>query len=122
NRDYALFPQQFVNIRLLVDSLSNQLVVPNVAVQNGQQGTLIYVLEDKSRVHLKTVQVGITTDTTTQILGGITDADRVVVDGTDRLVEGAQVRVRAPGETADSTDGSGRGGRAGKSQRGDSAQ
>jgi multidrug efflux system membrane fusion protein len=125
NRDYALFPQQFVNIRLLVDSLSNQLVVPNVAVQNGQQGTFVYAVDAKSRVHLKTVQVGITTDTTTQILDGITDGDRVVVDGTDRLVEGAQVRVRAQGETADSTDGggrSGRGGRGGRSQRGDSAQ
>jgi multidrug efflux system membrane fusion protein len=96
NRDYALYPQQFVNVRLLVDSLTGQLVVPNVAIQNGQQGTFVYVVDDKSRVHLKTVQTGVTTDTTTQILGGITDGDRVVVDGTDRLVEGAQVRVRAP--------------------------
>ena len=62
NKDNALFPQQFVNIRLLVDTLTNQLVVPNVAVQNGQQGTFVYVVDDDSRVHLKTVQVGITTD------------------------------------------------------------
>jgi multidrug efflux system membrane fusion protein len=124
NRDYALYPQQFVNVRLLVDSLSNQMVVPNVAIQNGQQGTFVYVVDDNSRVHLKTVQVGVTTDTTTQILGGITEGDRVVVDGTDRLVEGAQVRVRAPGETADSADGGGRSGRGrgSRSQRGDSAQ
>ena len=124
NSDYALYPQQFVNVRLLVDSLTSQLVVPNVAVQNGQQGTFVYVVDDKSRVHLKTVQAGITTDTNTQILSGITDGDRVVVDGTDRLVEGAQVRVRAPGETADSPDGGGRGGRGrgGRNQRGDSAQ
>jgi len=124
NRDYALYPQQFVNVRLLVDSLTNQLVVPNVAIQNGQQGTFVYVVDAKSRVHLKTVQAGVTTDTTTQILGGIADGDHVVVDGTDRLVEGAQVRVRAPGETADPTDGGGRGGRGRGSsgQRGDSAQ
>ncbi len=63
NKDNALFPQQFVNIRLLVDTLTNQLVVPNVAVQNGQQGTFVYVVDDDSRVHLKTVQVGITTET-----------------------------------------------------------
>ena len=54
NKDNALFPQQFVNIRLLVDTLTNQLVVPNVAVQNGQQGTFVYVVDDDSKVHLKT--------------------------------------------------------------------
>jgi multidrug efflux system membrane fusion protein len=122
NRDSALFPQQFVNVRLLVDSLTKQLVVPNVAIQNGQQGTFVYVVDDRSRVYLKPVQVGITTDTSAQILGGIADADRVVVDGTDRLVEGAQVRVRAPGEAGDSNDaGAGRG-RNRRGSRGDTAQ
>jgi multidrug efflux system membrane fusion protein len=98
NTDNALFPQQFVNIRLLVDTLGNQLVVPNVAVQNGQQGTFVYVVDSDSRVHLKTVQVGITTETSSDILGGLSDGDRVVVDGTDRLIEGAEVRVRKAGE------------------------
>src|SRR5262249_58855852 len=61
NKDNALFPQQFVNIHLMVDSLSDQLVVPNVAVQNGQQGTFVYVVDSDSKVHLRTVQIGITT-------------------------------------------------------------
>jgi len=98
NKDNSLFPQQFVNIRLLVDTLANQLVVPNVAVQNGQQGTFVYVVDEESRVHLKTVQVGITTETSADILSGISDGDRVVVDGTDRLIEDAVVRVRKAGE------------------------
>jgi multidrug efflux system membrane fusion protein len=98
NEDNALFPQQFVNIRLLEDTLGNQLVVPNVAVQNGQQGTFVYVVDDDSKVHLKTVKVGITTETLSDILGGLADGDRVVVDGTDRLIDGAQVRVRKAGE------------------------
>jgi multidrug efflux system membrane fusion protein len=98
NKDNALFPQQFVNMRLLVNILTNQLVVPAVAIQNGQQGTFVYVVDDRSRVHLKTVQVGITTDTSADILGGISDGDRVIVDGTDRLIEGAPVRVRKAGE------------------------
>jgi membrane fusion protein, multidrug efflux system len=98
NKDYALFPQQFVNMRLLVDTLTNQLVVPAVAIQNGQQGTFVYVVDERSRVHLKTVQVGTTTATSADILGGISDGDRVVVDGTDRLIEGVQVRVRKAGE------------------------
>ncbi len=98
NKDNALFPQQFVNIRLLVDTLANQMVVPNVAIQNGQQGTFVYVVDDNSKVHLKTVQVGITTDTVADILSGVSDGDRVVIDGTDRLIEGGDVRVRKAGE------------------------
>jgi multidrug efflux system membrane fusion protein len=115
NTDNALFPQQFVNIRLLVDILGNQQVVPNVAVQNGQQGTFVYAVDDDSRVHLKPVQVGVTTETSSQILGGLSDGDRVVVDGTDRLIEGARVRVRKAGELEnppgfDPTAGGGGGG------------
>jgi multidrug efflux system membrane fusion protein len=98
NKDNALFPQQFVNMHLLVDSLTDQLVVPNVAVQNGQQGTFVYVVDDQSKVHLKTVQVGLTTSTSADVLNGIAEGDRVVVDGTDRLIEGATVRVRKAGE------------------------
>jgi multidrug efflux system membrane fusion protein len=98
NADFALFPQQFVNIRLLVDTLNDQFVVPNVAVQNGQQGNFVYVVDQRSHVHLKPVKVGITTDSSSQILDGVTDGDQVVVDGTDRLVEDAQVRVRDPEE------------------------
>jgi multidrug efflux system membrane fusion protein len=98
NKDNALFPQQFVNVHLLVDSLADQLVVPNVAVQNGQQGTFVYVVDEQSKVHLKTVQVGLTTSTSADVLKGITEGDRVVVDGTDRLIEGATVRVRKAGE------------------------
>jgi len=123
NKDNALFPQQFVNIRLLVNTLTNQLVVPNVAVQNGQQGTFLYVVDEDSRVHLKTVQVGITTATSADILGGISDGDRVVVDGTDRLIEGAEVRVRKAGELDnpagyDAGGGNGRGGRGGSKKGG----
>jgi membrane fusion protein, multidrug efflux system len=110
NKDNALFPQQFVNIHLLVDTLQNQLVVPNVAVQNGQQGTFVYTVDDNSKVHLRPVQVGIATDKVTDILAGLSDTDRIVIDGTDRLVEGAQVRVRRPGES-DATPPGGGGGR-----------
>jgi multidrug efflux system membrane fusion protein len=118
NKDNSLFPQQFVNIRLLVNTLTEQLVVPNVAVQNGQQGTFVYVVDDNSRVHLRTVQVGITTDTSADILSGISEGDRVVIDGTDRLSEGAQVRVRKPGELDNPGSDGGGGGRRGRGSRG----
>jgi len=122
NKDYALFPQQFVNINLLVDTLTNQLVVPNVAVQNGQQGTFVYVVDDDSRVHLKTVQMGIVNAAAAQILSGISDGDRVVIDGTDRLIEGAVVRVRKAGELENPPGydpGSGGGGKKGGGKKGD---
>jgi len=123
NKDNALFPQQFVNIRLLVDTLGNQLVVPNVAIQNGQQGTFVYVVDQDSTVHLKPVQVGITTENTSQILAGLTENDRVVVDGTDRLIEGAVVRVRKAGELEnpagfDPTAGGGGRGKGGRGKGG----
>lgn len=116
NKDNALFPQQFVNIRLLVDTLTDQLVVPNVAIQNGQQGSFVYAVDDNSKVHLKPVQVGITTDTSADILSGISEGDRVVVDGTDRLSEGSEVRIRRPGEL-DQSAGSDTGGRNGHGGR-----
>jgi multidrug efflux system membrane fusion protein len=124
NKDNALFPQQFVNIRLLVDTLTNQLVVPNVAVQNGQQGTFVYVVDADSKVHLKTVQVGITTAASADILSGISDGDQVVIDGTDRLIDGAVVRVRKAGEMDNPPGydaGAGGGGRSGRggSKKGD---
>jgi multidrug efflux system membrane fusion protein len=134
NSDNALFPQQFVNIRLLVDTLSDQIVVPNVAVQNGQNGTFVYTVDSDSKVHLKPVQVGITTETSSAILTGLKDGDRVVVDGTDRLVEDAVVRVRKAGELENPPDynppdtggggggGKGKGGRKGKGKKGGGGQ
>ena len=66
-----------------------------MAIQNGQQGAFVYVVDDASKVHMKTVQIGVTTDTSTDILSGVSDGDRVVVDGTDRLVDGAVVQSPA---------------------------
>jgi membrane fusion protein, multidrug efflux system len=118
NKDNALFPQQFVNIHLLVDTLQNQLVVPNVAVQNGQQGTFVYLVDDNSHVRLRPVQVGIVTDKVSDILSGLNDGDRVVVDGTDRLVDGAQVRIRPAGMPDNSQPGAGGGSGRGRDGRG----
>jgi multidrug efflux system membrane fusion protein len=99
NTDNTLFPQQFVNVRLKVDTLAQKLVVPGVAVQNGQQGTFVYVIDPETeKVHLKTVQVGVTDQDNAEIRAGLTDGEQVVIDGGDRLDEGMQVRVRKPGE------------------------
>jgi len=122
NKDNTLFPQQFVNIRLKVDVLPQVLVVPQVAIQNGQQGTFVYTVDpDSSKVHIKVVKVGITDQDTAQILSGVGENEQVVIDGTDRLDEGTAVRVRAPGELDAINAPSGRG-RRGKGGKGTGAQ
>jgi multidrug efflux system membrane fusion protein len=98
NKDNSLFPQQFVNVRLHVDTLQDQLVIPTVAVQQGQQGTFVYTVDDANNAHLKLVKVGLGDQTQTAILSGINDGDQVAVDGADRLQDGSQVRIRRAGE------------------------
>jgi multidrug efflux system membrane fusion protein len=116
NTDFTLFPNQFVNIRLKVDTLTQRLVVPGVAVQNGQQGTFVDVVNpDTSKIHLQTVQVGVTDENSDEITSGLKEGDQVVIDGADRLDEGTSVRVRKPGELEAIAAGSGRGrGRGGR--------
>ena len=105
-------------MNVLVNTLKNQLVLPNVAIQNGQQGAFVYVVDEQSRVHLRTVQTSISNATVTDVVSGLKEGDRVVIDGTDRLVEGGAVRVRRPGELENQDSGpGGRGGR-GRGARG----
>jgi multidrug efflux system membrane fusion protein len=98
NKDFTLFPQQFVNIRLLVDTLQNQTVVPTVAVLNGQQGTFVYVIDDKGIAHMRSVQVLMSDQTGAAIKSGLAVGEQVAVDGADRLQDGSQVRIRQAGE------------------------
>lgn len=124
NPGEILFPSQFVNIKLLVDTLQNQIVVPSVAVQHGQQGSFVYVVTEASRVQLRPVTTGIIRDEIgTQILSGLEDGEQVVVDGTDRLQNNTQVRIRPAGGVdagggRGGRGGSGRGGRGGSGRRG----
>src|SRR6185312_15193247 len=92
NHDLALFPNQFVNVHLLVNTLCDQVMVPNVAVQSGQQGTFVYVVDAQSKVHMRPVTVQLANETDSAISSGLEAGEAVVVDGTDRLVEGATVR------------------------------
>jgi len=121
NKDDTLFPQQFVNIRLKVDTLQQVLVVPQVAIQNGQQGNFVYTVDpETSKVHIKVVKIGITDQDISQILSGVGEGEQVVIDGTDRLDDGTAVRVRAPGEldAINAPSGRGRKGRGGKGTNG----
>jgi membrane fusion protein, multidrug efflux system len=95
NKDFTLFPSQFVNIRLLVDTQRNQVVIPTVAIQRGQQGTYVYTVVNGA-ARLQLIQPEITEGTNTSIRSGLKGGEQVVVDGFDRLADKAKVRVRPP--------------------------
>jgi multidrug efflux system membrane fusion protein len=96
NRDGSLFPNQFTNVRLLVEIQHNQILIPAVAIQRGQQGTFVYVVKPDSTVEVRPVHVGVTEANESSILQGLRAGETVVTDGTDRLQPGAKVRIRPP--------------------------
>ena len=93
NTDNALFPNQFVNIRLLVNTLHNQTLVPVAAIQRGAQGSFVYVVSPDKTVSMRTVTTGVSSTTMTTITSGLKPGDTVVVDGADRLKEGSEVTI-----------------------------
>ncbi len=95
NADGALFPNQFVNIKLQVNTLEDALAVPSTAVQRGAQGTFVYVVKPDSSVSVRRVRTGATEGDWVSVQGDLTAGDKVVTDGADRLREGAKVEVIA---------------------------
>ena len=93
NADEALFPNEFVNVHLLVNTLQNATLVPSQAVQSGAPGSYVYVVKPDSTVSVQTVTTGPTDGTNTVITKGISPGDVVVTDGVDRLSDGAKVSV-----------------------------
>jgi multidrug efflux system membrane fusion protein len=98
NTDENLFPNQFVNVRLLVDTVKDAVVVPVAAIQRGQPGTFVYLAKADDTVAIQVVQLGASDGDKQQILSGLQVGDQVVIDGTDRLRDGA--KIRRPGERA----------------------
>jgi multidrug efflux system membrane fusion protein len=96
NQDDALFPNQFVNARMLVDTEQNAVVIPTAALQMGNEGHFVWVLNDENKVSKHTVTPGIQDSLKVVINAGLSAGDRVVTDGIDRLTEGAKVEVVDP--------------------------
>ena len=93
NSDNALFPNEFVNVHLLVNTLQNATLVPTQAVQNGAPGAYVYVVQPDDTVHVQPVTTGPTDGTNTVITKGVSPGDVVVTDGVDRLSDGMAVQV-----------------------------
>jgi multidrug efflux system membrane fusion protein len=96
NADEALFPNQFVNIRLLADTVKDAITVPVAAVQRGQPGTFVYLVKADDTVGIRVVDTGATDGEKVAITKGLAVGDQVVVDGVDRLRDGA--KIRRPGQ------------------------
>jgi multidrug efflux system membrane fusion protein len=95
NGGNTLFPNQFVNIRLLLETSHNALIVPAAALQTGPQGAFVYVVTNNI-AHVRPVKVGITQGINISIDQGLQPGDEVVVDGADKLTDGMKVGVRQP--------------------------
>ncbi|MGL5389497.1 MAG: MdtA/MuxA family multidrug efflux RND transporter periplasmic adaptor subunit [Serratia sp. (in: enterobacteria)] len=100
NQDDALFPNQFVNARLKVATLQNAVVIPTAALQMGNEGNFVWILNADNKVSKHLVTAGIQDSKQVVISAGINVGDRVVTDGIDRLTDGMQVEVVAPHSTA----------------------
>src|SRR5579883_565964 len=94
NEDGALFPQQFVNCRLLLETRRGVVLIPSAAVQLGPQGSYVYVVNADRTVSMRTIQQGATEGSVVQITSGLAPGELVVTDGQDKLQEGSKVQVR----------------------------
>jgi multidrug efflux system membrane fusion protein len=98
NADGVLFPNEFVNVQLQVDTLRQAIVVPTNAIRHGPQGDFVFVIDQDNAAHITLVKVGPSYEDRVSISQGLKAGDRVVTEGGDRLTDGAVVRL--PGDQA----------------------
>lgn len=106
NEDESLFPNQFVNVRMLLDTRRDATLVPSAAVVRGGQGTFVYVVKEDRTVALRKVAVGMSEGDSVSVESGLAPGERVVVEGSDRLRDGTKVEI--PDRVADALPGEGK--------------
>jgi membrane fusion protein, multidrug efflux system len=114
NTDESLFPQQFVNVVLLLDTLHGATLIPQAAIQRGAPGTYVYLVNADQTVNVRTVTLGPGDATNIAITQGLQPGDTVVVDGADKLKDGAKV---VPRQATGGAGAAGAAGAAGKGQQ-----
>jgi membrane fusion protein, multidrug efflux system len=97
NRDRSLWPNQFVNIHLLLEVKKNNTVVPSAAIQRGPQGTYVFVVKPDNTAEMRNVAISISQANLTAVSQGLKPGELVVTDGQDKLQPGTKVAVREPG-------------------------
>jgi multidrug efflux system membrane fusion protein len=100
NETRLLYPNQFVNIRLLLDTHKDVTTISTAGVQRGVPGTFVYLVNADSTVSVRPIKLGVTDGDRVEILSGLTPGDHIVIDGADKLRDGAKINVR-PENAAD---------------------
>ena len=118
NDDEGLFPNQFVNVRLLLDTMKNAIVIPTSALERGSSGLFVYVVQDDHTVQVRNIKTGPTEGEQVAITDGLKVGETVVTSGADRLREGSKVEL--PGEEPPAPQKSGDGQK--RSRSGDNPQ
>jgi multidrug efflux system membrane fusion protein len=118
NTDGALFPNQFVNARLTLATLDNQLLVPSAAVQRGTPGTFAYVVNADSTVSVRPIVLGTIQADVVAVTAGLKAGERVVIDGTDKLRDNAKVAAAVDAPAGDAPGARGPGPRSGRKGQG----
>jgi multidrug efflux system membrane fusion protein len=96
NRDYRLFPNEFVNARLLLKTLRKVNLIPTAAIQRNNDIAFVYVVDENNAVKLRNIKIA-TTDANTAAVTGVNPGEKLVTDGFDRLQDGVKVVVRSSG-------------------------
>jgi membrane fusion protein, multidrug efflux system len=117
NEDRLLYPNQFVNIRLLLDTHKDVTTMSTAGIQRGVPGTFVYIVNADSTVSVRPVKLGVTDGDRVEVLSGLTPGERIVIDGADKLRDGAKIVARsennpaqaAPDKTPSDKDKSGGG-------------
>jgi multidrug efflux system membrane fusion protein len=104
NEAKTLYPNQFVNIRLLLDTHKDVVTMSTSGIQRGVPGTFVYLIKDDSTVTVRPVKLGITDGNRVEVLSGVEPGDRIVIDGADKLRDGAKVTVRSETSAAPPVD------------------
>ncbi len=94
NDPRTLYPNQFVNIRLLVDTHKDVTVMPTSGIQRGAPGTFVYLINSNSTVSVRKVDLGVTDGERVEVRSGLAPGDSIVIDGADKLRDGAKINLR----------------------------
>ena len=103
----TLYPNQFVNIRLLLDTHKDVTTMSTAGIQRGVPGTFVYLINADSTVSVRPVKLGVTDGNRVELLSGLQPGDRIVIDGADKLRDGAKINVREPTDASKPADAGG---------------
>ena len=122
NLDGALFPNQFVNVRMAVEMRQDTTLVPSAGIQRGAPGTFVFLVRQDQTVSVTPVKLGTVDGETTEVLSGIEPGNLIVVDGADKLREGSKIEVIDPAARAAQSAAPAKGARSGQSANGKDGQ